>query len=253
MDIIHAIILGTLQGITEWLPISSSAHLVLFQKYVVCETSVFLDALAHLGTLLSVLVLYGRDFFKILKDLFFGGEKRDYAFKLIVASLPIVIIGLLFASLIENAFENPSNIMVGGALLLTAAFLFATKFAKVNRDEVKYSDSLIIGLAQALAILPGVSRSGLTISTGNILGISRKSAMLFSFYMAIIAIVGANALEFFRTDFSNIDLAAGIAVFLSSFLVGIAALILLRKIILREKFHLFGIYCLILGIILILF
>jgi len=253
MDIILAIILGAIQGVTEWLPISSSAHLVLFQKYVVSETSVFLDALAHLGTLLSVLVLYGKDFFKILRALFLGGEKRDYGLKLIVGSLPIVILGLVFASVIEGVFENPSNFLIGSSLILTAAFLFATKFAKTKRDEIKYSDSLIIGLAQALAILPGASRSGLTISTGNILGISRKSAMLFSFYLAIIAITGANVLEFFRTDFSSIDFMAGTAVFLSSFFVGIAALILLRKIILREKFYLFGIYCLILGIILILF
>jgi undecaprenyl-diphosphatase len=258
MSYYQAIFLAIVQGITEFLPVSSSGHLVIFQKiFGFKEPPIAFDALVHFGTLFSVLIFFRKDIKKIIKGLFKEirikkkGESTHLMILLIIGSLPAVLFGFLLKEKIESIFNSISLLSV--SFLITALILFLTGLVKEKEKEIKktkISDSIFIGLFQALAILPGVSRSGSTISGGLFRGIKKEDAFNFSFFLGIIAIFGATILQLPKiTNFTSLEATTGIIGFLLSAIFGFLAIKILKPIVIKGKFYYFGIYCLVLGIL----
>jgi undecaprenyl-diphosphatase len=250
MEVLEAIILGIIQGITEWLPISSSGHLVIFQELFGMQVPVFFDIMLHFATLIVIFTVFWKDIIKIVES--WIKWRKDQYFKIgwfiFLGSIATAIIGFTFKDLILDFFHNLS--VVGIALIFTGILLFSTKFFHGKRN-LRWYDSIIIGLMQGLALVPGISRSGSTISTGLLLGIERKLMAKFSFLLVIPAIIGATILEF-DPNFIVGDFGPVLVGMIVSIVVGYFSLKLLLKIVLRNKFWLFGFYCMILGLILIL-
>ncbi|PIQ92652.1 MAG: undecaprenyl-diphosphatase [Parcubacteria group bacterium CG11_big_fil_rev_8_21_14_0_20_39_14] len=255
MSIFQAIILGILQGLTEFLPVSSSGHLVLAQKFFGLETPpIFFDVMVHVGTLFAIVVYLRKDLMKIILGLK-NKEIQKLLALVIVGTLPVVIVGFLLLDFIEEIFN--SFLAVGISFLITAAILTGTVFAKKlekNLEKMSWLDSIFIGLFQALAILPGVSRSGSTISAGLFRKIDRESAFKFSFFLAIPAIFGALILQLIQ---DKIPLDCGFSVgflgFVFSAIFGLLALKILERVLIRGKFFFFAIYCFVLGMAVLLF
>ncbi|MBN2368670.1 undecaprenyl-diphosphate phosphatase [Candidatus Woesearchaeota archaeon] len=247
----EAILLGIIQGVTEWLPISSSGHLVLAQHLLGLQEPVVFDVVLHFGSLLVILMVYWKD----LIELLFGVFRRDmkvinYVLMLIVASVPIAFVGIFLNDLIKSAFNSTK--IVGISLLITSVLLFLSRYVKKKKTELNFVNTLVIGFAQALAILPGVSRSGSTISTGLIQGVEKEEAAKFSFLMAMPAILGANLLEIRHLgEITNLPLL-GVAT-LTTIITGYVSLRLLLHIIRKDWFHKFGWYCLVMGLVVLLF
>ena len=195
MDIIDSIILGIIQGLTEFLPVSSSGHLELGKAIIgdqsVPEESLLFTVVLHFATALSTIVIFRKDIFEILKGLFKPAVNDDQRFagKIILSMIPAVLVGLFFEEQLEQLFGG--NIMlVGCMLLVTAALLFLADKAKNTNKKVSFKDALIIGISQAIAMLPGISRSGATISTSVLLGNDKTKAARFSFLMVVPLIFG---------------------------------------------------------------
>jgi len=250
MTILDSILLGILQGFTEFLPISSSGHLVLAEYLLGVSTpGLVFEVTVHLGSLISILIVFWQDIKEILLSLH-DRSTRHLILVLVVGTIPAVLVGLLFKDWFAAAFDNIA--LVGATLMLTGIILISTRFAKSKNAELTYFNGLIIGIAQSLAITPGISRSGSTIAAGLILGISSKDAARFSFLLAIPAIVGAGlltGLEIVSTANANIFSIENISAFFTSLVVGVFALKWLLKTLKTGKFHWFGIYCLSIGLI----
>ena len=248
MTIIEAIILGIIQGLTEFLPISSSGHLVLGQAILGIEQpGNEFEILVHLGTLGSVIVVFFKDIKSLLLSL---NSKKTQMFVLfiILGTLPAVGVGLGLKDLIESLFENINA--VGGALIFTGLVLYGSSFIHRGNKNHSYFTSILIGCAQAVAIIPGISRSGMTISIALYLGLSAKEAARFSFLLAIPAIAGAGILT--ALDVSggfHIPIPIALSGFICSFIVGVIALKWLIGWLEQGKFNYFGIYCFMIGII----
>ena len=195
MDYIIAFFLGIIQGLTEFLPVSSSGHLEIvkgiFKTDYEAKESLVMTVVLHFATALSTLFIFKNDILKILKGVFTKkiNEEKIFALKIIISMIPAVIIGLFFEEIIEQFF-NGQLILVGFMLILTGFLLFLADKAKQTLNEISYLNSLIIGIAQAIAILPGISRSGATIATSVILGIDKSSSAKFSFLMVVPLIFG---------------------------------------------------------------
>ncbi len=260
MGYIESVLLGLIQGLTEFLPVSSSGHLVIFESLFGIKTGdIVFEILVHFGTLIAVLIYFRKRLYGIVKSVFnFArgktGFKDDPHLKLALlislGTIPAVIIGLLFKDLIVTAFESPR--WASAMLLVTAAILFSTKIAPDKSKNIGWVGSLIIGLTQALAIMPGISRSGSTISAGMHLGIDRSEAAEFSFLLSIPAIAGATLLEIpqFIESFSNFSmLPVYLAGVLTAAFVGYVSIVYLLAIIKKGKFFYFGLYCAIVGVI----
>ena len=251
MNIIDIFILGILQGITEFLPVSSSGHLVLAQYILGIESpGNTLEILFHIGTLFSVIYVFNKDIKSIVVSL---NEKptQKLVIYIIIATIPAIIIGLIFKSHIINLFS--SIVPVGYALLSTGTILTLSINFKNKNKSLSYLYSFLIGLAQALAIIPGISRSGSTISMSMLLGIPPKEAARFSFLLSIPVIMGAGLLGFLELEsYSLLTPKFIIAGILTSFIVGTLSLKILLKILEVGRFHFFGIYCVIAGIVAIL-
>jgi len=268
MSVINAIILGLVQGITEFLPISSSGHLSvltnLFDLTAADGGHLFYDVLLHLATLVSICVVYWQDivemFFEVLAVFKLGpqaGTKRYYPgarlfFMIVVATLPLALI-LPIKSSLESLYYN--NIFIGVMLLLTGGILFVSdKFKQGDKDVHKIGifDAIIIGLCQCVATIPGLSRSGVTITGGLATGLKHDFAVKFSFLMSLPAVLGANILGFADAVKAGIDFASvpayliGMSVALVS---GIASISLLKYISNNGKFKGFSYYCWIAGAI----
>lgn len=247
MQITESIFLGILQGITEWFPISSSGHLVIVQELLNIEAPIFFDVLLHLATVLVIIIFFRKEILQILKE--FPNYKKPYGklgYYILIGTIPIGLVGFFFQDYITSLFSNLKA--VGVSLVFTGLLLFLTKFSEGKRN-LELKDSIIIGLSQALAILPGLSRSGATISSGMLLGLEKKQLVTFSFLLVIPAIIGATILEF-NTASIEISYLYG---FIASFIVGYITLKLLTIIIEKDYFHYFAYYCLILGILLLIF
>ena len=242
MEIIDVILLGVLQGLTEFLPVSSSGHLVLGQYLLgINSPGNTLEILFHIGTLGSVIVVLFDEIRLIILSLNKRSTQKLILF-IIISTVPAVIIGLIFRHNIESLFESVNS--VGYALCFTGLILILS--IKTNNKDSKHSyfSSIIIGLSQALAIIPGISRSGMTITTSLFLGFSARESAKFSFLLSIPIIAGAGIISIldhpYETSFSfNIILAA----LLSSFFIGVIALKLLIKLLELGKIYFFGIYC----------
>lgn len=241
------IFLGIVQGLTEFLPVSSSGHLVILQKiFGIDANQIVISVVLHLGTLLAVVIFFWKDILNLLRS------PRLLGLVFIVVVITGVI-GVVGKDFFEGLFRSAKS--VGIAWLFTGLILISTKrLTRLDRDKLKLKDALVLGLTQALAIIPGVSRSGITISTLFYRKIERKLAFTFSFLISIPVILGAAALEARkfeavpRGDIKN--LAAG---FIFSFFTGLLALLFLRLVINKAKFHYFGYYCFFMAVVTLLF
>ncbi len=247
MEVIESLFLGVLQGITEWLPISSSGHLVLAQELLNIQAPIFFDVLLHLATVLVIVIFFRNEILQILKE--FPSYKKPYGklgYYIIIGTIPIALVGFFLQSQITLLFSNLKA--VGVSLLFTGLLLILTKSSSGKRN-IGLKDSIIVGLSQALAILPGLSRSGATISTGLLLGLDKKQVITFSFLLVIPAIIGATILEYSPGTF-EISYLYG---FIASFVVGYITLKLLTLILEKNYFHYFAYYCWLLGILLLIY
>jgi len=260
MTFLKSIILGIVQGLTEFLPVSSSGHLVIFQKLLTFnDPGVLFEIAVHLGTLLAVIIYFRKDIWEIIRSIFVWGNnspeeiKRSHSllFHLIIASIVTAIIGFMFKDAFESFFEN--TLLVGLMLIVTGIILFISdKIHCTDKTKMSIPSSLLVGFAQSIAIIPGISRSGTTITTGIFTGRTRDLATRFSFLLSIPAIIGATFLKL--NDLQNAMSAHGaagnfIVGGIAAAIVGYFAIAVLIKIIKKAKLFYFSIYCWIIGII----
>jgi undecaprenyl-diphosphatase len=261
MSILQSVFLGVVQGLTEFLPVSSSGHLVFFQSlFEMKEPQIFFDVMLHLGTLLAVVVFFRTDIWKIAQGLGAVLKRRDKSSSqvkllllIIIATLPTGMMGLLFKDWFESLFSKPK--VVGGMLLITGMLLWLTRWTKREGkplDHMRWFDAILIGIAQGVAIIPGISRSGATISMGLFLGLDRELSGKFSFLLSIPAILGATLLEFRKMDMGE-ELWTILMGTIIAFGIGIVSLLFLMKIVKGGKIFNFSYYCWSLGIIMIIF
>ena len=248
MNWLQALILGIVQGFTEFLPISSAGHLVLVQAILGIEQpGNEFEILVHLGTLASVVVVFLDDIKSLLLSLT-SKKTQSFIIFVLVGSIPAVGIGLGFKDILKALFDNIAS--VSGALIFTGLILYCSSFVKQGDKEHSIITSILIGCAQAVAIIPGVSRSGMTICAALFLGLSPKEAARFSFLLAIPAISGAGFLTVLDVSGGfQLPLSVSIVALVSSFSVGVVALKWLLGYLEQGKFHYFGIYCLAVGLI----
>jgi undecaprenyl-diphosphatase len=247
MDILQAIILGIVQGITEWLPISSSGHLVILEDLFKISQPLAYDLLLHLGSLLVVIYVFRKD----IRDLIIGCIQRQkdkllLLGYLIIATIPIAIVGYFFNDVVKSIFADLRT--VGFGLLFTALLLFLSQYpTRKYIEKLNWHYAAFIGFFQAIAILPGVSRSGSTIGSGLMMGVKREEITRFSFLLFIPAITGATILEL--KDLEAIpNIGTALIGVLFSIIVGVVALKWLIDIVKKGKIFYFSIYCLILGL-----
>ncbi len=260
MDWIEALILGIIQGLTEFLPVSSSGHLeitkIIFGDNSAPEESMLMTVVLHTATALSTIVIFRKDIAEIFRGLFQFKWNNEFIFslKIILSMIPAALVGVLLESEIEQLFDK-QIILVGSMLILTAILLYFADKAKNTTKNVGYGHAIIIGIAQAIAILPGISRSGATISTSVLLGIDRSKAARFSFLMVVPLILGKIAKDILSGDImsSNIDITPLSIGFVASFFTGLLACTWMIQIVKKSKLTYFAIYCLIVGTIAILF
>ena len=251
MSIIEAIILGIVQGLTEFLPVSSSGHLQIFKALmgVEIEENLAFDVTLHAATVLSTIVILWPEVKRLFVGLFSRhfNEEQAYILKLILSMVPIGIVGFAFKDQLNAMLESPYILTyVGGALLLTAALLSFAYYAKPRQKEtISYRDAFIIGLSQAVAAMPGLSRSGTTIATGLLLGNKKESMAQFSFLMVLAPIMGEMLLNLVKGEvaFSSIGFVPMAAGFLSAFVVGCLACKFMINIVKRGKLIWFAVYC----------
>lgn len=251
------LILGLVQGLTEFLPVSSSGHLVIFQHFFGLKgpSNTLLDALLHFGTVLAVLILFRKQIGKLILSLSSGSKKdQKYLLHLVIATVPIAIIGFFAQRAIESAFTSLRA--AGSGLLITGLILGIVRYVQKSNKEIEsltWRDSILVGLAQATALFPGISRSGVTISAGLSRKLNPEFAAEFSFLLMVPAVLGATGFKVWDGIITNpnplpTDL---ILPYVMSTLIatvfGALAITWLIKLVKRGKFSLFSYYCLILG------
>jgi undecaprenyl-diphosphatase len=254
MQWFEALILGLIQGLTEFLPVSSSGHLELgAAMFGLKEENLTFSIIVHGATFLSVLVVFRNDILNLIINLFrfqWNAETK-FIFLLILSALPVAIAGVVFKDQIETLFEG-RIVLVGVMLLVTATLLFLTRFAPNQKKDITLKSALLIGLAQTIAIMPGISRSGATISMALYLGIDREKATRFSFLMVLIPIFGASLFEIIDMSKATETAATSITTLaigaVAAFASGLIACSWMLKIVKRGKLIWFSIYCLIVGI-----
>ncbi|MBT8204656.1 MAG: undecaprenyl-diphosphate phosphatase [Eudoraea sp.] len=256
MDTLDAIILGIVQGLTEFLPVSSSGHLELGKAILgdqsIPQESLLFTVVLHFATALSTVVVFRKDVFQILKGLFqfSGNEESRFSLKIVISMIPATLLGLLFEEQMEQFFSG--NIpLVGYMLIITALLLYLADRARDTGKKVSYLNALIIGISQAIAVLPGISRSGATISTSVLLGVDKEKAARFSFLMVVPLIVGKMGKDILSGDISLEDdnlitLGTG---FIAAFLAGLLACTWMIKLVKKSKLSYFALYCLLVGLL----
>jgi undecaprenyl-diphosphatase len=283
MEWYEAILLGLVQGLTEFLPVSSSGHLVIGREVLGVEASEDLafEVLVHAATVLSTIVVFRKQIWGLLKGFFCGlrglkvehvngslslacNDQTDYLLKIGVSMIPIFVVGMFFKDYVESLFGSITG--VGVALLVTAVLLFfsdmasgkgvalktkSDQSAKEYRNGISYWQAFAVGLGQAFAVAPGLSRSGTTISTGLICGVKREVMAQFSFLMVLAPILGEMLLNIVKGEvvFSSIGVAPLLAGFVSAFVVGCLACKFMLGIVSRGKLIWFALYCAVVGVI----
>ncbi|MDF9798444.1 undecaprenyl-diphosphatase [Catalinimonas alkaloidigena] len=260
MSIIEAIILGVVQGLTEFLPVSSSGHIELGTVLlgVQSKDNLLFSVVVHSATALSTIVVFRKDIARLIIGLFKfqWNDELKYISKLLLSMVPVGLIGVFYKDQIE-AFFGGDVLLVGFMLLLTATLLAMTYYARKQGGNVTYPKAFIIGMAQAIAILPGISRSGATIATSLLIGVEKEKAARFSFLMVLLPIIGASLLEV-KDFIEEPALASGISGtalllgFIAAFVSGLLACQWMISIVKKGKLIYFAIYCLIVGIIAII-
>lgn len=253
MEWFEALILGLVQGFTEFLPVSSSGHLELGNALLKTNTGENLTfAIAvHGATVLSIIIVFFRDIKTIFIDSlqFRWNESTRYLLKIFLSLIPVIIVGVFFREQVESLFTG-NIILVGCMLLVTAALLIITAAVSPGNRNISWLHSLIIGTAQAIAVIPGISRSGATIATGLLLGNKKDEATRFSFLMVLIPVIGVNLLDLFSGDLKN-EPSAGVLPlligFFAAFFSGLVACRWMIKIVRKGRLIYFGLYCFIIG------
>lgn len=260
MNIIDAIILGIIQGLTEFLPVSSSGHLELGKAILgdhsVPEESLLLTVVLHFATALSTIVVFRKDILSLIKGAleFEWNEDLQFILKIAISIIPATVIGLLLEKELEQLFSG-NILLVGCMLIVTAVLLFLAEKAKDTNKKVSFKNAFIIGVSQAIAMLPGISRSGATISTSVLLGNDKTKAARFSFLMVVPLIIGKISKDIFSGDLTYesgnfTTLAIG---FFAAFIAGLFACTWMISLVKKSKLTYFAIYCVIVGIIAITF
>ena len=239
MNLWKALFLGILQGLTEFLPISSSGHLELLQTLmkIPAKQHLEIELLVHVATTLSILTVFRKDIWQLRKD-------TQYIFWVLLAAIPVGIVGVFFKDKVELLFQG-HFLLLSVAWLITALFLFATRWYR-NGKSLNFWRVLVIGIAQALAVIPGISRSGTTISTALLLGINKTEAARFSFLIAIIPIMGAAILGYVPI---TLPPSVALTAFLSAYIAGYFACKWMITLVQRIQIHYFAYYCIVLSII----
>jgi undecaprenyl-diphosphatase len=256
MEIIDAVILGIVQGLTEFLPVSSSGHLELGKAILgdnsVPKESLLFTVVLHFATALSTIVVFRKDIFKIIKGVFKFEWNDDMRFisKIALSMIPATVIGLFFEEELEQLFGS-NILLVGCMLIVTAILLFLADRAKNTNKNVSFSNAFIIGISQAIAILPGISRSGATISTSVLIGNDKTKAARFSFLMVVPLIFGKIAKDIYSGDLtyetSNfVPLSIG---FIAAFISGLFACTWMIALVKKSKLTYFSVYCVIVGLV----
>ena len=270
LDILSAFILGEVQGISEFLPISSSGHLVLVPALLGIETGLAFDTILHIGTLVAIFTFFWKDIINLIKgfilsiiDLTEGVDifKRElhrvpekrFAWLIIVGTIPTGIVGILLKDAIETIFRG--TLFVGIFLLVTAAVLYYSErhsSGQITQKDMSFKQALIVGICQGLAVFPGISRSGSTIASGLCLGLNREYAARYSFLLSIPAVIGAGLIQI--KDIATLDASVSVllAGFISSVIFGYLSIKLLMKMIKGWSLDIFAYYCTIIGIITII-
>ncbi|MCG8410967.1 MAG: undecaprenyl-diphosphate phosphatase [Bacteroidales bacterium] len=258
MDWLEALILGIIQGLTEFLPVSSSGHLELGKHILGIEytENLTFTVVVHGATVLSTIIIFWKTIVELFRELFKfkWNESTKYIVKIIISMLPVLVVGLFFKEQIESLFIG-NILFVGCMLLITAVLLAFTYYAKEQQKEISFKDSFVIGIAQALAVMPGISRSGATIATGLYLGNKKEFITKFSFLMVLVPIIGANVKDLMDLDISTHPLSMKplIIGFVAAFFTGLLACSWMLKIVKKGKLIYFAAYCLVVGAIAIIF
>jgi undecaprenyl-diphosphatase len=273
IDILQAIVLGIVQGLTEWLPISSSGHLALVQLAMDLEIPIFYDVILHIGTLAGVFAIYRRDIAGILRSTVASGEGsskrksieeeggeevakypqgRRMLWLIILGTIPTGIIGLAFRSFFESSFYDPVSIAVG--FIITGALVLVTGLLKPGQKKLSSADVILIGIGQGISIFSSISRSGATLSAGLFRGVEREQLVRYSFLLSIPAILGAAAIDVVAMDeqqkaqLASIGVESYMAGMIVSAAVGYASIRILIKLVIKGKFYLFAFYCFAIGV-----
>ena len=266
MNWFESLILGLLQGLTEYLPISSSGHLTIASSLfgIEGEQNLAFTILVHVATVLSTLVILWKEIVWIFKDLFAKQQWNSYsnlnygtkyAINIVASMIPIGIVGVFFKEEVESLFGE-GLLLVGICLVLTALLLFLSEWLQNKRQgqghEVGYKDAIIIGIAQAFAVLPGLSRSGTTIATGLLCGVKKESVAQFSFLMVLIPILGEALLDVIDllggASIGSLEIFPAIVGFVAAFVTGCFACKFMIEIVRRQRLIWFALYCAIVGI-----
>jgi len=261
MNIIEALILGIIQGLTEFLPVSSSGHIELGTVLlnVQSKDNLLFSIIVHGATALSTIVVFRKSIIEIIKELFQfkWNESTQFVLKIIISMIPVGIAGVFFEKQIESFFGG-NVVFVASMLVITGVLLSFTYFSKSPTKEISFWKALVIGIAQAIAILPGISRSGATISTAIILGVDKEKATKFSFLMVLPPILGAMLLKikdlFEQPELaSNIDIPVLSVGFIAAFIAGVLACTWMVNLVKKGKLIYFAIYCIVVGLSVIIF
>jgi undecaprenyl-diphosphatase len=256
MNYLEAIILGLIQGLTEFLPVSSSGHLELMKAILgdnsLAEESLAFTVILHFATALSTMVIFRKEIVEIFKGLFQfkWNEETQFSFKILASMIPATMIGFFFEEKLESFFGG-QILLVGFMLLITALLLLFADKAKNTDNNVKFGSALIIGVSQAIAMLPGISRSGATISTAVLLGIDRTKAAKFSFLMVVPLIFGkvAKDILYGGISFESSQIGVFSVGFIAAFISGLFACTWMISLVKRSKLSYFAIYCALVGAI----
>ncbi len=256
MDLLDAILLGIIQGLTEFLPVSSSGHLELGKALLgddsLPQESLLFTVVLHFATALSTLVVYRKDVADILRGLFRFKNNEEFRFslKIVLSMIPAVLVGLFFEAELEQFFSGDIA-FVGGMLLLTGVLLFLADKARNTTRNVGYGHSIIIGISQAVAMLPGISRSGATIATSVLLGIDKSKAARFSFLMVVPLILGKIARDILGGELVLEEALYGpmAAGFIAAFVAGLLACTWMIRLVRNSRLTVFAVYCLVVGLL----
>ena len=264
MSWLEALILGLVQGLTEFLPVSSSGHLAIGRELLGVEASgdLVFEVAVHAATVLSTIVVFRKEIWKLLQGLFRFkmNDETDYILKILVSMIPVFVVGMFFKDYVEDMFA--SLLVVGLALLVTALLLFFSDFASKQAQEengarngITWWQALVVGIGQACAVIPGLSRSGTTISTGLICGVKRDVMAQFSFLMVLVPILGEAFLDVVGGDMaaSTIGALPLVTGFLAAFVSGLFACKVMIALVRRARLSWFALYCAIVGILVLIF
>ena len=268
----QAFILGIVQGLTEFLPVSSSGHLMIFKEIVGVDAEGFLDftVTVHFATVIATIVVFWGAIWKLLKGLFQFkyNDETDYICKILVSCIPVAIVGFVFKDFVDGLFGESLTFVAVGLLITAALLTFSDnvgKRIKIRAAEKKYRNGIsywqafVVGIAQAFAVCPGISRSGSTIATGLITGVERSSMAQFSFLMVLIPIIGEQGLDLIKlltgaeSFGSGVGAVALVVGFVAAFISGLFACKVMITIVRKAKLSWFALYCLLVAIAILIF